>query len=599
MAFLTFLALIIVLGLFVTPGLLIRRPTYFGAKEDFASSDHVLPTVIKNSSVAYGVGLATLGPVFAWGASGDFWPAIVYAIFVGSGLSIIYVLRRPILEFLADVLRHHRSITVHEFICRRHGDDQRVRAVAALLTMFALAGLIVCEMLVVATALKPLLLDSEVLTELFVAAILLVVVLCALWSGHRGTMHAGQLQLGLVYLGLFGSTAFLLYLQLSELGTVPARGRFAIALVAIICTIMLVYRRVRYVDTNSIRYKASNAVAAVRDPEPLPLRLVSRFGKILNVFIVVFIALTIGFSAVELYVAGIPIIAYDGVTLLANTHLSGLAAIVLILRPLFHPIVDVVNWQTLAALERERGWDYFWKDQWTTDFRRFCATYAGEVPLVVFLMCLFGTIAGLNLATSERPNVVQDLIVQLVAQDNFVATIVVALFMLSLFAITVSTMSSLLVANLCTIRYDIVPLFWLKPTFVRRAGVQGTMIVAGAGVGLVVFAIFSLTHARYQITLSSSSFLALVLGFNCLQISFAPLVLGPLIGRSGRRGTVKPGWAVAVMGVGAVIASGTVAAYLATGYEPWLWAAAPGCLGSSTLLFMAACLWPRLRSWVK
>jgi hypothetical protein len=595
MAFLTFLALAIVLVLFVTPGLLIRRPAYFGAEEDFASSDHVLPTVIQNSSVAYGVGLATWGPVFAWGASGDFWPAILYTIFVGLGLSIIYILRRPILEFLADVLRHHRSITVHEFICRRHGDDQRVRAIAALLTMLALTGLAVCEMLAVATALKPLLWDSELLTELLLAAILLVVMLCALWSGHRATMHAAQLQLGLLYLGLFGSMAFLLYLQLSELGTVPARGRFAIALVAIVCTIILVYRRVRYVDTNSIRYKVSNAVAAVHR-EPLPLRLVSRFGKILNVFIVVFIALAIGFSAVELYVAGIPVIAYDGVMLLANAHVSGIAPIVLVLWALFHPIVDVVNWQRLAAFEKERGWCYFWEDQWTSDFRRFCATYSAEVPLVAFLICLFGTIAGLNLVTSERANVVQDLIVQLVAQDNFVATTIVALFLLSLFAIAVSTMSSLLVANLCTIRYDIVPMLSPKPTLVWMRGVQGTMIVAGTGVGLVVFAIFCLTHARYEITLSSGSFLGLVLGFSCLQISFAPLVLGPLIGRSGRHGTVNPGWAVAVMGGGAVIGSGTVAAYLATGYEPCLWAAIPGCLGSSTLLFIAACLWPRLRS---
>src|SRR5215475_16096060 len=356
MAFLTFLAAAIILVLFVTPGLLIRRPAYFGAKEDFAPSDHVVPTVIQNSSVAYGVGLATLGPVFAWGASGDFWSGIVYMIFVGSGLSIIYILRRPILKFLADVLRHHRSITVHEFICRQHGDDQRVRTIAALLTMFALAGLVVCEMLAVATALKPLLWDSELLTELFLAAILLVVMFCALWSGHRGTMHAAQLQLGLLYLGLFGSTAFLLYLQLSELGTVPARGRFAIALVAVVCTVMLIYRRVRYVDTNSLRYNVSNADAAVRDRESLLLRLASRFGKILNVFIVIFIALAIGFSAVELYVAEIPTIAYDGVTLLANTHLSGMVLIVLVLRPLFHPIVDVVNWQRLAAFEKERSW---------------------------------------------------------------------------------------------------------------------------------------------------------------------------------------------------------------------------------------------------
>jgi hypothetical protein len=596
MPFLTFLALAIVLVLFAIPGLLIRRPAYFGAKQDFVSSDHVLPKVIQNSSIAYGVGFATLGPLFAWGASGDFWPAIVYTTFAGMGLSIIYVVRRPILEFLADVLRHDRSITVHEFICRRHGDDRWVRAVAAVLTVFALAGLVVCEMLAVATVLKPLLWDSEVLTELFLAVVLSVVISCALSSGHRGTMHAAQLQLGLLYLGLFGSTAFLLYLQLSELGTVPARGRFAIVLVAVVCTVMLIYRRVRYVDTNSIRYKVTNAVVAVRDREPLPLRLVSRFEKILNVFIVIFIALAIGFSAVELYVAGISTIAYDGVTLLANTHISGMAPIVLIVLPLFHPIVDVVNWQRLAAFEKERGWCYFWEDQWTSDFRRFSATYAGEVPLVVLLICLFGTIAGLNLATSERADVVQVLVVRLIARDNFVATTVVALFLFSLFAMAVSTMSSLLVANLCTIRFDIVPMFWPKPTFVRMRAMRRTMIVAGAGVGLVVFAIFCLIDACYEITLSSSRFLALVSGFSCLQISFAPLVLGPLIGRSGMRGAVTPGWAVVIMGLGAVVGSGTVAAYLATGYDPLLWAAAPGCLGSSTLLFIAAYFWPRLRS---
>src|SRR5262249_54507188 len=171
------------------------------------------------------------------------------------GLSLIYILRRPILEFLADALRHDRSITVHEFISRRHGDDQRVRAVAAALTMCALAGLAVCEMLTVATVLKPLLWDGEVVTELVLAAVLLVVILCALWSGHPGTMHAAQLQLGLLYLGFFGSPAFLFYLQLSDLGPVPARGRFAIALVAVVCTVMLIYRRVRYVDTNSLRYR--------------------------------------------------------------------------------------------------------------------------------------------------------------------------------------------------------------------------------------------------------------------------------------------------------------------------------------------------------
>lgn len=594
MAFLTFLAPAIVLVLFVTPALLIRRPPHFSAQGDFASSDHVVPKVIQNSSIPYGIGSAALAPLLAWGATGDFWSAVLYATSVGSGLLIIYPLRRPLLEFLSDALHHGRSITVHEFICRWHGNDPKVRAVAALLTMFALAGLVVCEMLAAATVLKPLLSNSTVLTELFLATVLLVVTVCAIWSDLGVTMHALQLQLGLLYLGLFGSTAFLSYLQMSELGTVTANGRFAIALVAVVCTLMIIYRRVRYVDAGSIRYMVSSSVAPVQDRDPVSFRSLSRFGKILNVIIVTFLGLAIGFSAVELYVVGIPVIAYDGLRLLSAPHPTGVALVVFILRALFHPSVDVVNWQRLAALEKKRDLAYSSEHRWTSDFRSLCVTYAVEVTLIVLLIFLFGTIAGLT-STSEYTNVVQDFIGQLVTQENFIATIVMSLFLFALFAMTVSTMSSLFVANMCTLRCDIVPMFSLKPASMRTRARRWVVIVVGTGIGLVVFALFRLGDARYEITLSSNGFLALVVGLCSLQMSFTPLVMGPLIARSNKRGTVSPRCAIAVMGVGALMGNAAVTAYVTTGYDWWLWAAVPGCLGASTLLYLTACFWPRLR----
>ena len=183
-----------------------------------------MPRVIQNSSIAYAIGLATLAPLLAWGISGEFWQAVVYVAFVGLGLSLIYVLRRPVLQFLDDALIHDRSITVHEFIARCHGNDPRVRVVAAALTVFAVSGLIVCQMLGIAIVLKPLLSGSSSLTELFIAAVFLVVATCTFSSGHTGIMHAAQLQLGLLYFGLFGSTACLLYLQVSELGTTVGAG---------------------------------------------------------------------------------------------------------------------------------------------------------------------------------------------------------------------------------------------------------------------------------------------------------------------------------------------------------------------------------------
>jgi hypothetical protein len=593
MPVLAFLTSAAVLSIFIIPVLLTQRHGYRRAQDYFVSSDHVLPKVIQNSSIAYAIGLATFGPFFAWGASGDFRPAILHAVLFGLGLTLLYALRRPILKFLARALSHDRSITVHEFIARRHGNDPRIRGVAAALTVFALSGLVICETLGLATVLNPLLSGSESLTHLFIAAVLVVVISCAILSGHAGIMHAAQLQLGVLYFGLFGSMTFLMYLQMSGLGSMPARGTFAIALITVVCVVIYFYRRVRYVDSNSLQYHVSN------DRERLRFRLLSRFQKILNAMIGIFTVLAIVVAAIDLYVGGIPTIAHDSVAALqVGTQVSNLLLVSLILLPLFHPIVDIVNWQRLAAFEKERDWNYFGGSKWTAAFKSFCATYAVEVPLVRLLICLFGAVSGLTLTAADRGDVGRAFIAQLVAQENFVATTVVSFLLFSLFAMAVSTMSSLFAASLCTFRYDILPMFWSKSTSVQTRATEEAQairwtMIAGAGLGFAVFAAFYVADAGLKITFASASFLVLVFGFSSFQLSFVPLVLGPLIAGSGGRGTVSPGWALAIMGVSTAVAIGTTAAYLATQYDLLLSVVVPGSLGSGALLFLLARLWPR------
>ena len=396
MPFLAFLALAAVIGVFIVPALLTRREGYRRAQDYFVSSDHVFPRVIQNSCIAYAIGLATFGPFFAWGARGDFWPAILHAAFFGLGLTLLYALRRPMLKFLGRALSHDRSVTVHEFIALRHGNDPLVRGIAAALTVFALSGLLICETLGLATVLKPLLSDSENLTHLFIAAVLVVVMSCTISAGHAGIMHAAQLQLGVIYFGLFGSMTFLI-LQMSDIGLMPAQGMFAAGIITVLCAVMYFYRRVRYVDSNSLHYWVSNIATAYRDRERLRL-----------------------------------------------------------------------NAQAI---------------RWT--------------------------------------------------------------------------------------------------------------MIAGAGLGFAVFTAFYIAEAGLKITFASASFLVLVFGFSSFQLSFVPLVLGPLIAGSGGRGNVSPGWALAIMGVSAAVAVGTTAAYLATKYDALLSLAVPGCLGSAALLFLTARLWLR------
>src|SRR5262249_42930179 len=166
------------------------------------------PGVIQNSSIAYALRMAILGPFFVWGAKGDFWPAIVHSFFFGLGLYLLYVIRRPIFEFFDRALSRDQSITAHEFIAQQHGNDPRVRLFAAALTLFAVCGLIVGEAFGIAALLKPMGAESGWSPYLAVFAMLLLTVLYASLAGNSGVMQSAQLQLGMLYLGLFGSAGF-------------------------------------------------------------------------------------------------------------------------------------------------------------------------------------------------------------------------------------------------------------------------------------------------------------------------------------------------------------------------------------------------------
>ena len=601
MPYLALLVTVVVLAIFTGPAMLARREANPSARDEFVGSGHVLPRVIQNSLIVYSIGLATLGPFFAQGAGGGLRQAIIQAAFIGLGLSLIYALRRSMLNFLASVLDRTGSITVHGFIARQHGNDPRVGTVAAALTICALSGFMVCVALGVAALLEPMLSGYSGLTDMVIEAVLAVTLACVLLSGHTGIMHATQLQLGLLYLGLFGSIPFLLYQQGSELGLFPMRGNVAVALIAVVCALMLFYRRGRYVDSNSLRYGASISAAASGNRESVWLRMLSRSQKILNASISFLIVTTfgaslfvLGVSAYLLYVEGVSTVPADGVVaLLTGSNVSEITLLSLVLLWLFHPVVDIVNWQRLAVFAREHDWSYFGEGQWSAAFKSVCATYSIETPLLVLLICLFGTLAGLTPETADQGNVMQTFAAQLIEQDDLVATAILLGLLLGLLAMAVATISASFCACLYALRYDIVPT-WIAVPAGANSGVQAERWtrIAGAGIGVVVFAAFCLADSRFEMTFKSAGFLTMVLGLGCLQLSFAPLVLVPLVigsdGKSRAAGIVSPGWALAVMGVGAAVGAGATAAYFSTGYDPWQWAAVPGCLGSGALVFAIA-----------
>jgi hypothetical protein len=586
-----FVVLIICLGVGLIPVLLLRRKIFGRAQDYFVSSDHTPTGVIRNSSIAYAVKMAAFGPLFAWGAAGDFWPAIIFAVALGLGLYLLYALRRPILAFLGDALRRDRSVTVHAFIAQRHGGDPRVRVLAASLTVFALAGLIMCEALGISTVMKPLLSDDVGMTGLLICVILAVMMLCAMLAGHSGVMYAAQLQLGVLYFGLFGATIFLMYLQVSTLGRLPVRGALAIAYAAAFCIAMPFYRRSRYVDRNVIMTTTPDGQMS----ESRAAKRLSRFQGILNICISVLAALVIVVAVMEFSSEGVESVARDSIAALgAGTTVPTAGLVALLLLPLFYQVVDVTNWQQLAAFEKDRDPSGGEAGPWSSAVRRVSAAYAFESPLAWLLLCMFGTLAFLSMPAPGAANLMHDFIRGLLAQQNEVATTVLALLLACAVAIAFSTMISQLSAALSAIHYDLVPTLLpgtsqSEPTRAKRA----TIVAAGALCLLIAVAFFFFDTA-VNVSFTSSRFLALVFAFSCAQLALAPLVLGPLMlgqrgdGSRGGPGTVGPGWALGILGAGAAIGIGSIVMFFAVADEAWLWAAVPACLGSGLLLFAVA-----------
>jgi hypothetical protein len=596
MMYLALVTAVAVLGAFIAPLVLAHRQTGSRAHDAAPSAGHVAPRVIQNSSIVYRLGLVALAPLLAWGISGELWPVVAYLVSVGLGLSLFFALRRPILQFLEGALVHDRSITVHEFIAQWHGNDPRIRAFAAALTVFAVYGLIVCLMIGLATVLRTVFSGGGGIAQLFVAAIFLIVAGFTLVSGRLGILYATQIQLGLAYFGLFAATVFLLYLQGSAVGAMPLKGIVALALIVIVCAVVHFRRRARYLDT-SVRPSVTSANDP-REREPRSVRLFVRLQKILNslvgILAMTLIVLAAIVTAFELILGGAPAFAREALDALqAGTTVSTMTLISLIVLPLLHPTVDVVNWQRIAAFAKLRDGGQFKDGEWTAAFKTFGVTYALEVPLMALFVVLFGVIAGLTLAGASEGNATQVFVASLLGQENSVAAAVVSLLMLGFLALAVATIGSLFSAALDVVGGDIVPAF--RPQSTSATGTADGKpargpLIAGLVIGLLVLATFLLADIRSEYTFGIAGLLGAMLGFGSVQIALAPLVLAPLLAGSARFGTVTPAWAFAVLSVGAAIGVGITTAGLIFGQAAVLPWAVPACFGSTTLLFAIAAL---------
>jgi hypothetical protein len=584
-----FLTLVVFVGISLVPVLLLRRKSYPRAQDYFVSSDHTPPGVIRNSSIAYALKTAAFGPLLLWGATGDLWPAIISVAFLGLGLALIYALRRPLLAFFATSLRDDTSISINEFVARQHGGDARVRLLAAGLTVFALSGFIVCEIIGVATIAKSMV-AGNFGVFLLMCGVVAAMVLCVAPAGNSGTMYAAQMQLGALYFGLFGAMVFLVYVQMSSLVTMRPRTTLGLIFIIGFCAVVPIFRRARFIDNNVIHAPRTSA-----DETPQASSLARRlrtFQSILSVSTAVLAGFVIAFAGIELSAMDLPVLVRDSVTALqAGSRVPIVGLIALALLALCGQVVDLTNWQRIAAFAKDRDPSTAEPSPWSKAFKKFFLAYAIETPFALLFMCAFGTVIAASIEVGDGADVVQSFVAQLMAQENSFADTVLVMLFVAILAMGLSTMIALFSATLATLRYDLLPGPRARGSADEAKATQRAL-AAGGVLCVVILAAAYLLEEHLGITLTTSGFLALVIAFGSIELAFVPLVLGPFISYrgegTGAGGSVPPGWALAILCAGAIAGVGAVLVYFATGRELWVWAAVPACLVTGAVLFALA-----------
>jgi hypothetical protein len=590
MPFLALLPPAVCLALCVIPAWLLRRTMYARAQDYFVSSGHTPPAVIQNSSIASSLWLAMFGPFFAWGASGSFWPSIMGAACFGFGLYLMYLFRHPLLEFLDDALVHDKSVTVHQFIAQQHGNDARVRLLASSLTVATFAGLAIGEAFALASLLRP-----GVGNAMSIYVVIFCMVFMGMYtvvSGNSGAMRSTQLQLGMIYFGLIGATALLLYQLISDLRPLPSHGILAIVLAAAFCAILVCYRRSRYVDTSPISNTSCDAGSTGLNRDALGVRLLIRFEKILNVSISILAVWAIVVATMGLSAIGWLNVARDSIDAIRRTEdVSSTVLIAMSVLLFCYPIVDLTNWQRLAAFEKDATQSHLLPPVKAAALRRLFRIYGMESAFVILFVCGIGAIAVVVTGTSGAANVLKEFVDQLAEPKNPIDAITISLLLISLFAIVLSTMSSLFSASLCGIRYDILPLLpqaTLLSSPREETRTVRLAIALGFGIYITMFLVFLVADQVMHISFKGW-LIALFFTFASTQLSYVPLVLGPLIGKTSRGfAQVTPGWALVIICCSFIIGICAVTIYLITQDESWLWTAVPANLAFGLLLFIVA-----------
>lgn len=567
------------LALYLIPAALLHRSSYRFSRDYLVSARGTSDGIFQNSSIAYAIQLATFGPFFVWGVSGDWIPGVWNSAFYCLGLSLLYFFRRPIADFVRVALSNDRSITIHEFIAHFHGHSPWVRIIASSLTIVALWGIVMSEIFGISAALAPLLGTGPEGSFLLVICLFFLMFAYSTLGGNDGVMRMDQLQLGVGYIGLFAAVVGMIFLFSQSYLSGTQSSAIPVVFFAIFGVLWLLIRRFRFIEVRTAAVHPDEGGASKRTLWQTYLRIERVVGALVVLTVIVMVASTAGFVAIE----G-PLKVFEAVrhSVGMSTDMSALALFALALLPLGYQLVDITNWQRFAAAgdpTRYAG----------GPGKRALLVYIFEAPLVWVSLLAFGALAaGIFGNLSDAANPFGEFALRLVGLNTFAGAVTVSAFLIAVLAIGFSTMDAVFSATQAAFQYDLLPAFdRTRTTAIPTTRKIRTTRLFNLATYVVVIAMLYVVE-KY-LAFGRDQYLGLLLAFYSAQLTFVPLVLGAFLSqrRLGGQSPVSPVFAVGALLSGAFVGIGaTVGAIVGGGDELLLWGAIPASLFVSGTVYV-------------
>jgi hypothetical protein len=573
-----FIFVFLAVAIYFIPVWLFRRSSYSSVRALSLSESGITPETFQSASVAYSVQMATFGPFFIWGLTRDTLAAVLNTCAFIAGLFLIYVFRGKLANFLSNRLPKDLSITPHSFISMQFQDSNLVRKMAAIVTLIGLLGILVAEMLGVLAVIEPVFARnpdarSYVMILMFLAAITYTLV-----GGNDGSMLSSCLQLRVVYIALSIFLLAILNIAASNKMGLAASASILWTLIftAIILSISQVLSILPRRDLNNVDNSRKKGIKKYNTID----RLLGCFAVVLLCSVATYSAYLINISSTSSESASIEF-------WLQNKTLPTVALFSLTILPLLFQIIDISNWQKLAATSVTMNTNE--KNNKSSNSGKAIALYAIEAPVICFLLLLLGSTLTLDpsFVGIDSFSAVATILFTSSQTAHQIASISL---IVGVFAIAFSTMDSALSAAICAYMYDIRPVATVSMHTSTKHTEQEIQRNLRVVVLFLVVSFACLIFATHFLKFGTDTFVTFLLAFYGAQIAFVPLILRGLL--ISNPSSLHPiGGVLALMG-GTIVSLACAMAGLMNINEYIGWIGVPGSLITSFIILI---LTPKLK----